>query len=136
MATKETIALVVNAKEVCAELIRGIVVAQFRLLLVTENEPLLNSVVVDIREGHPDADIEIIPCVKEGCWEADIIVLVGEDDYKDSLIKRISEVSTQKIVVGISMENLNANGSSTEMGDLKLQLPHSKIVQLIYNHEL
>lgn len=135
MSTKETIALVVNSRVVCDELIRAIAVAQYRLLLVAENEPLIKSVVADIREGHPNADIEIISCVKEGCWEADIIVLIGEDEDKDSLIKRIREVSTQKIVVGIFIEMSNANRSSIETGDLKLLLPHSKIVQLIYNHE-
>lgn len=135
MASKETIALVVNAKEICAELIHRLAGEHYRLLLVTENEPHLKNVVDSIEGELPDAEIEIIHCVKEGCWEADIIVLLEESEYQDYFLKRIREVSTQKIVVGISIENLNTRGSSIETGDLKLLLPHSKIVQLVYNRK-
>lgn len=136
MATKETIALVGNANEICAELVHKLAGECYRLLLITEDDHQLRGVVDQVQEQWSDAEIEIIHCVKEGCWEADIIVLLGEVDYEGIFINRIREVSTQKIVVGISVKNFNAKASSVETGDLKSLLPHSKIVQLIYNSEL
>ena len=51
------------------------------------------------------AEVEIVDCAKEGCWEADIIILAIPYHKLKKVIEKINEVVTQKIVLIISNEN-------------------------------
>lgn len=131
MAVKETIAIVGIDNKVCADLIKKLA-QHYRLLLVStegNNSSALSKQIVD---PIPDAAIEIIECAKDGCWEADIILLIGTTNLEKGLINRIKEVATQKIVVGISVGRHQSSPPVSEVNTLQLLLPYSKVVQMLY----
>jgi len=118
MAVKKTIAIVGATEEVGAEIAKKFSFMPYRLLLVSNNEEQLSQLFENISKQNPTAEIDTIECVKEGCWEADIIILAVpgcEEKYAAEMMK---EVATQKIVVVLS----NAG--------VEQILPYSKIVMV------
>jgi hypothetical protein len=93
---------------------------QFRILLVKEGS-------LSIPGFHlaPHFDVEVIDCVKEGCWEADMIVLAGEGTGAKFLDK-IREVATQKIVLLLMAEN--EQEKERIISQIREALPFSKVV--------
>ena len=59
--------------------------------------------------------------MRDGCWEADIIILDISDDEQQEVVELIKEVATQKIVVSFS-ENEN--------NELQALLKYSKVVKV------
>lgn len=129
MGTKETIAIIGATNESTLALVSKLAREDYRLLLVLAGE----SHNLDRRYPYdkflPEAEVEIIDCVKSGCWEADIIVLIGAANFEEVLINKIKEVSTQKIVVGISVAGGEV-ASFFETTDLQSLLPYSKVVHV------
>jgi 8-hydroxy-5-deazaflavin:NADPH oxidoreductase len=72
-------------------------------------------------KNKPTAEIDTIECVKDGCWEADIIILVVASHEEKMVAEMMKEVATQKIVVSIS-------GEENEHEELQKILPYSKLV--------
>lgn len=129
MLEKKTIAIV-GATEKTGKMIA----AQFsliphRLLLVSNDPEELNNLSENISEKTTVAEIDKIDCVKEGCWEADIIILAVPLCEEKEAAEQMKEVATQKIVVIIS----DGNGADK---DLKKVLPHSKLVNVSVDLEL
>lgn len=93
---------------------------RFRILLVKEGN-------LSIPGFHlaPHLDVEVIDCVKEGCWEADMIVLAGEGTGADSL-EKIREVATQKVVLLLMAEN--EQEKEQKISQIRETLPFSKVV--------
>lgn len=123
MATKTTIAIVGATESAGIEVAGKLASQNFRLLLISRDESKLKQLAEEILHHTPGADVEIINCVKEGCWEADIIVLAASPIPAETLIEKIKDVATQKIVVEIVQ---GSNSSATEA--LHRVLPYSKIV--------
>lgn len=94
---------------------------QYRLLWVRRKEDQQTAPFHDI----PESEVEVLECAKEGCWEADIIVLAG-DALEDELLEKIREVATQKIVLRITSDN-NQGRQEEELARIREALPFSKI---------
>ncbi len=107
-------------------------VANYRLLLMSNDDNQLNQVANHIKEISPQTEIETIDCLKDGCWEADIIFLaVPYEDIKE-VVERMKEVATQKIVVCIS-GNTSDRFPFPMTQQLQQLLPYSKIVTAFKN---
>ena len=100
----------------------------YRLLLVTEEESLLNSLSSDIRQNSPDAELETIGCLRDGCWEADIIMLDIPPYSAMDAAKKIREVSTQKIVFDFSAIDPEMPSAAAGRQEWQQLLPDAKVV--------
>jgi 8-hydroxy-5-deazaflavin:NADPH oxidoreductase len=116
MAMKKTIAIVGATEKAGAEIAKRFSSIPYRLLLVSNNDEQLSMLFENISKQNPTAEIDTISCVKEGCWEADIIILAVPGCEEKQAAEMMKEVATQKIVVVLS-----------EAGVEQL-LPYSKIV--------
>ena len=95
----------------------------YRLLLISDEATELEQLRNNITAKHSNSDFEILDCVKDGCWEADIIILAVLPEKMLQVAAKIKEVATQKIVIEIRSDENN----STE---LKKILPYSKLVSV------
>lgn len=131
MITKETIAFIGNIGETCPLLLKRLAQMDLRLLFIY-NEERQGGKMSDLLElKNTVAEIEMIPCAKEGCWEADMIAFVDPEDIQIPLMARIKEVATQKILLCITEgKDKKIFFSEAKIKELQQGLPHSKIVQV------
>ena len=97
----------------------------YRLLLISHKENELKKLAETITKQYPGAEIESVRCVKDGCWEADIIIIAVEAEEEKRVAELMKEVTTQKAVIVVS-ENEN------DCKELEKILPYSKIVKAIW----
>lgn len=129
MAVKETIAFLGDSGAVSTELMRKLALHGYRLLLISEDAGRLEKVSQELDLQDSQADVEILECAKDGCWEADIIAFVDSNRIGTEIVKRVREVSTQKIVLCVeTMEKPERGFSKVQLGCLKEDFPFSKIV--------
>jgi predicted dinucleotide-binding enzyme len=123
MSVKKTIAIV-GATETTGKIIaEKFSSLPYRLLLISNDSNELQKLSEDISGKRSVAEIDTIGCVKDGCWEADIIILAVGDCDENEAVEKMKEVATQKIVVEVSDENYPAK-------DLQKRLPYSKLVKV------
>lgn len=134
MTTKKAIALIGIDSKNCAALVKELAKGNHRLLLISHVQNQLTPLHAEVLKNYPHADVEIINCAKDACWEADIITLFGEANFNKELIERIKVVSTRKIVTGVSI-NRSKERTSLGVNNLQLLLPHSNVVQVFHNPE-
>lgn len=99
-----------------------------RLLFVTEDEAKKFEITSQLNSNDPAAEIEFLSCERDGCWEADMIMLLNPDVSSCSLVEKIREVATQKIVL-VASEEKEVAGKP----DLRELLPWSKVVEVTFN---
>jgi predicted dinucleotide-binding enzyme len=118
---KKTIAIVGATEKNGKEIVMKLASIPYRLLLISNELTELDRLKNDLSLKHPHAETEALDCIKDGCWEADIIILTVAPEAKREVAERIKEVATQKIVVNV----FNSKDNSPE---LKKILPYSKLV--------
>ena len=119
MGTKKTIAIVglITGQE--NPLLRKLALNN-RLLIVSNRANNFIELSEFIQENTGEGAIELIDCAKDGCWEADIIILWNGFLQETEELERLQSVATQKIVVFIT---------ETEVSTSNRQLfPHSKVI--------
>lgn len=116
MAVKKTIAIVGATEKAGKEIAMKFSHLPYRLLLVSNNEEQLSQLFQEISKQNPAAEIDSISCVKDGCWEADIIILAVPGCEEKHVAETMKEVATQKMVVVLSNEGVEQ------------LLPYSKVV--------
>ena len=98
------------------------------VLLFDNDAVVLNTVYSQILSEHPNANAEMMICPTNASWEADVIILSNAAASDSSLIEKIRNVATGKIVLFLeNKKNTNISGNSVE----KWQhlFPYSKVVQ-------
>jgi hypothetical protein len=120
-------------EEIYRGFIQKLANTHYRILLISEAEDHLPSYFENIMTELPNADIEAISCAKEGCWEADIVLLAGAATEQPVLLSKIREVATQKIVAGVFLQDESLAEASTQ--NLQRWLPHSRVLELMLNPE-
>jgi predicted dinucleotide-binding enzyme len=118
---KKTIAIVGATEKNGKEIVMKLAPMPYRLLLISNELTELDRLKNNLSLKHPYAETEALDCIKDGCWEADIIILAVPPEAKQEVAERIKEVATQKIVVNV----FNSKDNSLE---LKKILPYSKLV--------
>ena len=122
MAAKKTVAIIASANEKAAAIVNKLSLENSRLLVVSKQANQFIELSTDIKSRQPNLELDVIDCMKDGCWEADIIILDIPYDEETEVAALIKEVSTQKIVVSFS-ENENS--------ELQNLLKYSKVVTAI-----
>jgi len=130
MAIKRTIAIVGATENTGAEMAQRFAGINYRLLLVSNDVEELKKLVKNISEEKPMTEIDSIECVKDGCWEADIIILAVPSSVEKQVqvAEMMKEVATQKMVVTIS-------GLENSEEELKKILPYSKVIKISNPHQ-
>ncbi len=128
MAIKKTIAIVGATGELGRAIVNKFAFTPYRLLLVSDKLLELREFSAKLQQQQIEAEIEPLECVKDSCWEADLIVLSVAPAEEERVADLIKEVATQKIVVVVS-------GNKNDCRELENVLPYSKIVKAVINTE-
>lgn len=118
MAVKKTIAIVGATEKAGVEIVNRFSGMPYRLLLVSNNAEQLSQLATDISQKNPAAEIDTMGCVKDGCWEADIIILAVPRCEEKHAAEMMKDVATQKIVVTVSNS------------EVEHVLPYCKVVKI------
>lgn len=100
----------------------------YRLLLLSEDDGGLDNLSRQILLLNPGADIELISCLKDGCWEADLIIVDVPHAFIQEVADKIREVSTQKIVFAILKNENNILSPVPAAQEWQQSLPNAKVV--------
>lgn len=100
------------------------------ILIIPGNHDEMLRIRDDIRDSKTKAEIEVLDCAKEGCWEADIIAFINPHDFDDKLISRIREVAVQKVIMAV-FEGVSTDIATERYEALESTLPHSKVTRLL-----
>lgn len=119
----KTIAIVGATEKNGRILVNQFACMPYRFLLVSNKINELEELTIDISEKYPKAEVESLNCIKDGCWEADIIILAVPHNEEKMIAELMKEVATQKIVVDFSNEK-NAEDQLCSI------LPYSKLVRI------
>lgn len=99
LKVKETIAFIGEIGHTNQRLLYKLAEKGYPLVLVNKpaytNDLFFTSLLKDI----PGADIEIVHCEKECCWQADIILLQDAFAFDKEMMEKIACVAVQKILV-------------------------------------
>jgi len=125
---KKTIAIIGAGVEIGAAIVDKLSAGNYRLLLVSNEINELSQIVQNIKQNNLNPEVETVDCAKEGCWEADIIVLAIPYHTLKKVIEKINEVATQKIVLFISN-----NEDEIKPWELQRLLPYSRVVAAFCN---
>ncbi len=129
----KTVAIVGTTGKMRGVLANEFVKAGYRLLLVAVSPTQFNRMSKYIKEITPDAVIEHVECEKEGCWEADLIILAVSRNAIQEVVEKVREVATQKVVLCISDDKSNNYFPFSEAQELQQALPFSKVVTAFNN---
>lgn len=130
MAAKETLAFIGGTGKTCPAMISKLAQDNLRLLFVGHNKEQLEIFSRQL-EKDEKAEIEVIDCAREGCWEADIIAFTDPENVSDPVVERIRVVATQKIVLCMITEKSVLDDLC--MDKLGRLLPNSKVVGVLIN---
>ncbi len=125
---KKTIAILGDNKGIFPDEMQVLMKQDLRLLFVSEDEAKKLEISRQPEFRNATAEVEFLSCKRDGCWEADMIVLVDPDTSSASLVEKIKEVATQKIVLVAS-----EGKTIKDEPDLRELLPWSKIVEIKLN---
>src|SRR6476469_5744485 len=98
MATKKTVAIIGATGDMGSALAMSLVNSNYRLLLMSRNKSKVGKLSAYLKSKNPAAEVAVIGCEKEACWEADIILLAVPYQVEKEVAEKIREVATQKLV--------------------------------------
>ena len=135
MSTKQTIAIIGASGNMGSAISKSLSKGNYRLLLCSDEQEKVQSVVEEIKNNNSAAEVEAIVCSGEASWEADIIIAAVPYAAEKEVAERIKEFANQKIVISISNPlNQTFNGLATAPDtsaaeELQKLLPNSKVVK-------
>jgi hypothetical protein len=124
MPARDTAAIIASDADKALEVVNVVWLQDHRVLLVAKYPGQMAQASQAIQGEYPDADVEVMDCMKEGCWEADLILLNIEDEEEGTVADLIRDVAIQKPVV-----RLIADTGAPQMA-IRLQqlMVHAKVV--------
>jgi 8-hydroxy-5-deazaflavin:NADPH oxidoreductase len=125
MAVKKTIAVVATENENAISIVTKLASGNYRLLLISKDKQHFTRPLAKVKKENPDTELIIQDCVKDGCWEADIIILYISSGEVKEVGERIREVSTQKVVIIMSDNIIDAENI---IDQLKMIIPNSRLI--------
>ena len=122
MAAKKTVAIIASTEQKTSAVVNKLSTKDYRLLLLEKEPNQLSGLSTEIRLQHPNLEFEVVTCLREGCWEADIIILDVSCGEQKEVAELIKEVATQKPVVNFS------DHENTELENL---MKYSKVITVV-----
>jgi predicted dinucleotide-binding enzyme len=133
MATKQTVAIVGATTHEGTIVAQRLATLSLRILLIAEDAIQLQILEENLKNFSKAAEVESLVCVKDACWEADIILLAIPGEQIAEVATKISEVATQKVVVHFSKQDSLNYSSSAALQKIGLFFPNSKIAAAFFN---
>lgn len=127
MKVKQTIAFIGGMGDANRHLLRDLAEADYPVLWVREAERPENAG-ADIPAEIFSDNIEVVCCAREGCWQADVIMLEHPMDGEAGLWSKIREVANQKIVVVVCPHEISSSDLVEERAAFRRLLPHAQWV--------
>ena len=124
MMVRKTIAVIGTVEGEALILLEALARQKLRLLVVSGQQEANLQAKEHLEMAGGAAEIEFISCEREGCWEADMIMVAPAAELTPSLLEKIRTVATQKPVIRISEDKTQYEES------LKDLLPHARVVEL------
>ena len=122
MKQQITIAIIGATEMAGSGLLRYLLHSECHLLLLANDQHELRRISKMLKTEKPIAGISLIDCIKDGCWEADVVILAVAAEKESEVAARIREVVTQKIVISMEIADTIPGKS------LSALLPNSKVV--------
>ena len=121
MPVRKTIAVITSVPEKASAIAGAFSRERCNLLILAKEREGYDKVLAAIKRKNEESAVELHDCMRDGCWEADAIIIDVKKEDESEVAESIKEVAIQKIVVNISEEC-----------DKKLQqlLPYSKVKTL------
>lgn len=135
MPARKTIAILGATGRMGNAIAKTLAKGNYRLLLIGSDNGKLDLLLREIHAQLAVADIEVMNCAFNGCWEADIIIPAVPYNAEREIADRIRDVATGKIVISVSNPlNETYTGLITATGcsaaeELQELLPYSKVVK-------
>ncbi|MEO8765350.1 MAG: NAD(P)-binding domain-containing protein, partial [Ginsengibacter sp.] len=135
MSASKTIAIIGATGKMGSAIAKSLSVSSNRILLFGKDSLKLTSLRHEIKAINPKADIEIIGCPTDACWEADIIIPAVQFSAEREVAEKIKSVATGKIVISITNpvnsthDGLLTGPATSAAEELQKLLPHSKVVK-------
>lgn len=123
MAYKNTIAII-GATTTSGAAIAKSISKNYRLLLMDVSLAQVEVLQSEIVEENADSEIEVLSCCKDASWEADIVVVVVDEEKLVEVASKIKEVTTCKPVIQFV-------GTDGNINQLQQLLPHAKVVAVV-----
>lgn len=118
---KSTIVIVGAASESGKAIAHRLAGKPYHLLVVDTDLESLNKLLGTIKSLNEDADVELLECETDACWESDIVLLAVSYPLQLQIAEKIKAVCTCKTVVSVGSAGNNID-------ELRRILPHSKLV--------
>lgn len=135
MAAKKTIAIIGASGDMGSAFAKALVNSNYRLLLMSRDRSKVEKLSAYLKAKTPTAEVAVIECEKEACWEADIILLAVPYRAEVGVAEKIREVITQKVVIDVSnpldgtYDHLMTTPNTSAAEELQKALPNSKVVK-------
>jgi NADPH-dependent F420 reductase len=135
MATKKTIAVIGATGDMGCAFVKALANSNYRLLLMSRDKNKVGKLSANLKEKNPAADVEVVECEREACWEADIILMAVPYEAEREVAEKIREVTTQKVVIDLSnplnekYDRLITAPGTSAAEELQKELPNSKVVK-------
>ena len=135
MQTKQTIAIIGATGNMGSAISKSLSKGNYRLLLKSNDQEKLVSLVEEIQRSNSSAEVEAMACPTEAGWESDVIILAVPFDAEKEIVPKIKEVANQKIIISITNpSNETYDGLVTSPGtsaaeELQKLLPNSKVIK-------
>ena len=121
---RKTIAVIGTVEGEALILLEALARQKLRLLVVSGQLEANLQAKEHLEMAGGAAEIEFISCEREGCWEADMIMVAPAAELTPSLLEKIRTVATQKPVIRISEDKTQYEESPKDL------LPHARVVEL------
>ncbi|MBO9703388.1 MAG: NAD(P)-binding domain-containing protein [Sporocytophaga sp.] len=132
---KKTIAVIGAGGAMGSALSQSLAASGHHILLMDKDSEKCHKTYDAIFSELPNANIEILNCIHEGSWEADVIIPAVAYEVQEEVADYIKDVVTGKIVISI-INPLNEDKSklltspfSSAAEELQKYLPYSKVVK-------
>jgi NADPH-dependent F420 reductase len=135
MAAKKTIAIIGATGDMGSGFANALINSNYRLLLMSRDKSKVEKLSAYLKEKTPTAEVAVIECEKEACWEADIIPLAVPYRAEMEVAEMIREVITQKVVIDVfnplneNYDRLITAPGTSAAEELQKALPNSKVVK-------
>lgn len=124
MAVKKVIAVITSDNQIAVNIINKLATGNYRILLISKDKNPFTKLAVNVKKNYPKAELIIQDRAKDGCWEADIIILAIDTPEVKEVAVMMKEVAIQKIIIIV---NVNEKNKENIIAEMKILLPHSKI---------
>jgi NADPH-dependent F420 reductase len=135
MRTRQTIAVIGGSGNMGSAISKSLCKGNYRLLLHSDEQEKVQTVINDIKMDNPSADIDAINCSFEAAWEADIIISAVPYNAEREVAAKIKEVANRKVVISISnplnetYDGLLTESNTSAAEELQKLLPNSTVIK-------